>query len=159
MKNESRDLIKQKMREKELEKAVELCAEITLSKDVEELFELAKTDREQLEKKVSEFENSSLWKKIQRFDNSFKTKPIFKKKSGSQKIGLLDYDTRINPKALFFLIASMDRHTEDSFFEDPNDLVVYLKNIGEKQIASYVEENWLFSTIANILWDIYDKED
>ena len=159
MKNESRDLIKKKIREQELEKVVKLCAEITLSKDVEELFELAKTNREQLEKKVSEFENSSLWKKIQRFDNSFKTKPIFKKKSGSQKIGLLDYDTRINPKALFFLIASMDRHTEDSFFEDPNDLVVYLKNIGEKQMSSYVEKNWLISTVANILWDIYDKED
>ena len=41
MKNESRDLIKKKIREQELEKVVKLCAEITLSKDVEELFELA----------------------------------------------------------------------------------------------------------------------
>lgn len=159
MPHEVRDIIKRKIREQYVEKIVKLCEEILLSQQVEELFELAKKNMAELDKKGKEFEESSLYHKIQNFDKSLKLKPIFKDRTGGYDKNLLDFDTRINAKALFFLILSMDQNTEDSFFENPDDFVFYLKNIGEDYLASYVAKNWLYGTISRTLWDVYDEDD
>ena len=159
MSREEINMEKREIRKKYVEKIVRICAEITLSKQVDELFELAKTNMVELEKKVDEFTKSSLYHKIQKLDKSLKVKPIFKGQYKSNREGLVEFDTRINPKALFFLIVAMDCNTEDSFFEDQNDFVVYLKRIGEEKLANYVAKNWLYSTISRTLWDVYDDDD
>lgn len=159
MPHEVRDIIKRKIREQYVERIVKLCSEIESSEQVNELFELAKTNKDELEKKAKKFEKTSLYHKIQKFDKSLNLKPIFKGKTKSYKRNLLEFDTRINPRALFFMIVSMENNTEDSIFENHHDFAVYLKNIGEEKFASYAEKNWLYGTIARALWEVFDEED
>lgn len=159
MSHEVRDIVKRKIREQYARDIVKLCSEITLSEQVQNLFEFAKTDLFKLRNEVESFKKTKLYNKIQKFDQSLKLKPVFKAKSKSYKKNLLDFDTRINPKSLFFLILAMDRNTEDSIFENPDDFVIYLMEAGETNLANYVARNWLYSTMDTVLWDVFDEED
>lgn len=161
MQYDVRATIKQSIREQYVEKIVKLCSEIEASEQVNELFELAKTNKDELEKKAKEFEKTSLYNKIQKFDRNLKVKPIFKKSGSLYNLndGLVKFDERINAKALFFLIISMDQNSEDQIFENSKDLVWYLKKIGEVELARYVDKHWLYHTIARTLWEVFDEDD
>ena len=121
--------------------------------------------REELEKKVDRFMNSKLYRKIKEFDERFPTGPLFIAKikeeiKGYKYSELKPYERgRINSKALLFLILAMPTNEEKDFFENYEDLVNYLKEDGEKELADYLKKYWLSGNILDILWEIYDQED
>ena len=149
-----------------IEEVIKFTSEIAKSKQVEDLFKLAKEGkREELEKKVDRFMNSKLYRKIKEFDERFPTGPLFIAKikeeiKGYKYSELKPYERgRINSKALLFLILAMPTNEEKDFFENYEDLVNYLKEDGEKELADYLKKYWLSGNILDILWEIYDQED
>lgn len=153
-------------REPAIERVIKLTNEIAVSVQVKKIFKLAKEGhREELDKKVSKFMNSRLYKRIKEFDEQYPKGPLFIAKlkedvKAYRHSGLKPYDrTRINSRAMLFLILAMPTHEEKDFFENYEDLVNYLKVDGENELADYLRKYWLSGSISDTLWEIYDQDD
>lgn len=159
------DKMKKIPREQAIEKAIKLANEIAASRKVRKLFELAQEGhRMELEEKTNRFMNSKLYKKIEEFDEEFPKGPLFIAKikeniKAYRHTGLKPYDKKIDPKSMVFLILVMPTHEEKDFFENYDDLVYYLKESKEEQLADFLKRHWLSGNIADMLWEMYDEID
>lgn len=152
-------------RDKAIERVKILTNEIAKSRQVKNLFRFAKNAyREELEGKTREFKNSKLYHKILVLDQQFPSGTLFISKikeniNAYRHSNLKQYDTGINPKALFFLILSMPTHEESNFFEDYKDFVNILWESGEKELSEYLRKYWMRGDIEDVLWNVFDQED